>query len=268
MQTRVLARFVGAFGFALLAGQAHAQFATNDVYNPGFEIVDPGDPERPEGWNKFNTARYRRIGDGLGPILVRNGEASVELPGQWDFVGFTTNIFNIQTGNLYDPPYVYLGGPVKVSGWYAIPADQPIVDAKSAIKLEFRRIPPNFSVFQGFENLIIDGHTNGEWKFFEMTVNCDQMFDEPDPTLWPASASVLPMRFGSSTSTGTIFWDDVSFTQCRADADCDLTLTINDFIAFQTFFAIGDHRADFDGDGSATIDDFISFQTAFALGCP
>lgn len=262
-----LARSFAAIAILAITGQAQAQFAVNEVYNPGFETIDPGNPEVPEGWKKFNVAQYRRIGDGLGPILVRNGEASIELPGQWDFVGFTTNTFDPQ-GNLYDPPYVYLGGPVKVSGWYAIPADNPVVNAKAAIKLEFRRIPPNFSVFQAFENLIIDGHTNGQWKYFEMVVNCDQMNVEPDPELWPASASVLPMRFGSQTSSGTIFWDDLSFTQCRADANCDLSLDISDFIDFQTLFAIGDMRADFDASGDLTIDDFIVFQTAFALGCP
>ncbi len=54
---------------------------------------------------------------------------------------------------------------------------------------------------------------------------------------------------------------------CYADCDASGTLTIDDFICFQTFFALGDPYADCDSDASLTIDDFICFQTFFALGC-
>ena len=52
-------------------------------------------------------------------------------------------------------------------------------------------------------------------------------------------------------------------------ADCDESgsLSIDDFICFQTNFAIGDPAADCDASGSLTIDDFICFQTLFAIGC-
>ena len=46
-----------------------------------------------------------------------------------------------------------------------------------------------------------------------------------------------------------------------------VALDIDDFIAFQTYFAIGDPRADFNADGALDVDDFLAFQTAFAL-CP
>jgi DNA-binding beta-propeller fold protein YncE len=54
---------------------------------------------------------------------------------------------------------------------------------------------------------------------------------------------------------------------CDADCDADGSLTIDDFICFQTLFAIGAGAADCDGDASLTIDDFICFQTLFAIGC-
>jgi len=54
---------------------------------------------------------------------------------------------------------------------------------------------------------------------------------------------------------------------CFADCDASGTLTIDDFICFQTFFALGDPAADCDGTGALNIDDFICFQTLFALGC-
>ncbi len=54
---------------------------------------------------------------------------------------------------------------------------------------------------------------------------------------------------------------------CYADCDSSGTLAIDDFICFQTLFAIGDPYADCDSSGTLNIDDFICFQTFFALGC-
>lgn len=54
---------------------------------------------------------------------------------------------------------------------------------------------------------------------------------------------------------------------CSADCDQNGLLAIDDFICFQTMFALGDPAADCDVSGTLTIDDFICFQTLFALGC-
>jgi hypothetical protein len=54
---------------------------------------------------------------------------------------------------------------------------------------------------------------------------------------------------------------------CPADCDLDGVLTIDDFVCFQTYFAIQSPSADCDLDGSLTIDDFVCFQTLFAIGC-
>jgi hypothetical protein len=56
-------------------------------------------------------------------------------------------------------------------------------------------------------------------------------------------------------------------TACYPDCDSSGALNIDDFICFQTFFAIGDTYADCDSSGNLNIDDFICFQTFFALGC-
>ncbi len=56
-------------------------------------------------------------------------------------------------------------------------------------------------------------------------------------------------------------------TVCYPDCDGDTALSIDDFICFQTFFALGDIYADCDGDTVLSIDDFICFQTFFAIGC-
>jgi len=54
---------------------------------------------------------------------------------------------------------------------------------------------------------------------------------------------------------------------CPPDCDASGSLNIDDFICFQTFFALGDAKADCDLSGALDIDDFICFQTLFALGC-
>ncbi len=54
---------------------------------------------------------------------------------------------------------------------------------------------------------------------------------------------------------------------CYPDCDGDNALTIDDFICFQTEFALGLPEADCDADAFLSIDDFICFQTFFAIGC-
>ncbi len=54
---------------------------------------------------------------------------------------------------------------------------------------------------------------------------------------------------------------------CPANCDCTNSLDIDDFICFQTRFALNDPYADCDADGELTVDDFVCFQTAYAAGC-
>jgi choice-of-anchor B domain-containing protein len=103
-------------------------------------------------------------------------------------------------------------------------------------------------------------------------------FKEFDPaTLIPLTAN-MRMRFiaedigGASLVEAAV--DDFNVaavaceaTSCYADCDGSGTLNIDDFICFQTNFALGDLAADCDASGNLNIDDFICFQTTFALGC-
>ena len=57
-------------------------------------------------------------------------------------------------------------------------------------------------------------------------------------------------------------------TNCKPDCDLDGSLSIDDFICFQTMFAVSNAYADCEADGDLDIDDFICFQTLFAVGCP
>ncbi len=72
---------------------------------------------------------------------------------------------------------------------------------------------------------------------------------------------VVTNACGSATSAAA------TLTTCYPDCDCNGALSIDDFICFQTLFAIGDPYADCDADSVLSIDDFICFQTYFAIGC-
>ncbi len=54
---------------------------------------------------------------------------------------------------------------------------------------------------------------------------------------------------------------------CYPDCDASGGLSVNDYICFQTRFALGDPYADCDANGVRNINDYICFQTGFALGC-
>ncbi len=79
----------------------------------------------------------------------------------------------------------------------------------------------------------------------------------------------VPLELGGQAPPGT----GANFTLTGADAPCDAdcdasgTLDIDDFICFQTLYAVLDPKADCDADGALLIDDFICFQTLYALGC-
>lgn len=246
-----------ALGF--IAAGAAAQ--ENLVFNGDFETLDDFTGE-PKGWGLFNTARFRSSDD--PDALVRSGEWSLELASGADFVGATTNILDPDTLEYYDPEYVWRGGPARVSAWYAIPADQPLDGATAGLKLEFRR--ENSSVYLPIEDLSITGHTDGEWVEHSIVVGCSQLSDEWPP--YPVTVSILPIRFGSPDATGTIFWDDVFFTQCLADMNCDDLIDTRDVIAFLNLWTASDDRADFDGNGDIDTRDVLAFLNAWTQPCP
>ncbi len=77
----------------------------------------------------------------------------------------------------------------------------------------------------------------------------------------------LDMMVGHCTGNTIYLQDGAPPNPCYPDCDDDGALSIDDFICFQTFFALGDLYADCDEDGALSIDDFICFQTFFAIGC-
>jgi hypothetical protein len=84
----------------------------------------------------------------------------------------------------------------------------------------------------------------------------------------PAVSAAMP----GGENIGWINLDDSSkfvgfAVACYPDCDASGILNIDDFICFQTFYAIGDPYADCDASGNLNIDDFICFQTFYAIGC-
>ncbi len=65
------------------------------------------------------------------------------------------------------------------------------------------------------------------------------------------------------------FNDPHAFRWIQSPADCDASgsLSLNDFVCFQTAFASGDPLVDCDGNDELSIDDFVCFQTVYAVGC-
>ncbi len=257
---------------ALVGTSAQAQLP----YNGSFEDYDEF-LNLPLGWTNFTNAgeNYRRIGDNQGPILVRTGQACIELASGNNFAGFTTDAIDPNTLDYNNPPVNFIetssgglaGGDCVVRGWYAIPADQPLVGVKSCIKLEFRR--PNNSISMQYENLSISGHTNGQWTQFEMVITRDQIKEvwmTAPPAPW--KVSILPIRFGSFAGTGTIFWDDIEFFQyCVADFDKTGFVDTDDFDAFVRSYELGEEAADVDGSGFVDTEDYDFFVHAFEEGC-
>ncbi len=103
---------------------------------------------------------------------------------------------------------------------------------------------------QSGSSLAMGGDTNGD-GVSDLLIGAD-IFDASSTT--PAGQAY--MVFGRHT-TGS----------CFADLDGDGSLTLFDFLEFQSLFATGEPAADFDCDGDLTIFDFLAFQSAFSIGC-
>lgn len=271
---------------ALLAGTALANDGTDLLTNPGFEDQNPVFPSMPIGWNGFNvnSGDYADVND--PGAFVRTGERSIRLrPATGEssrFQGWSTNLFRPDGSDLYDPDYTYLGGDVTVSGYYLVPEGQTLSDTIVGVKLEFRREPPNFSIWGAFEFAFPSNTTGGLWMPFSFVVTDQMILDVGDFPPQPTSVTVLPFRFfggefGAGTSpTGTVFIDDLCIVQGGSSGPCNDAdfaepygeLTFFDVSAFLTAFNAQDASADLNDDMVWNFFDVSMFLTAFSAGCP
>ena len=258
---------------------ASANDGTNLVTNPSFE--DPAaSGGLPLGWGGINvgSSGYVDITDPDG--FVRTGNKSVKIePGgpAAAFQGITTNIFRPDGSDLFDPDYEYLGGDVTVSGWYLVPSGQTLAnDTAIGIKLEFRREPPNFSIYTSAEFNITQMSTDGEWVKFEATFTDAQMEAVGDFPPYATSVSVLIQRFwgGGDAPTGTIYWDDMCLVQGETGcnrADLAQPFGVLNFADVQSFLgAFGSGLPAADLAAPAGVFNFADVQTflgLFGAGC-
>ena len=274
-----------ALALACACGAAQANDGDNLLTNPGFETPDPVFSFVPLGWSDIplDTPLW-------ATSPTRTGSRSIGFNAINGFVGWSTNIFD-ENGDLYDPPYVFRGGDLIVSGYFNIPTGQELSSNPDGppndtvgIKLEFRRIPPNFSIYQAMEFTIPVSGTDGEWQYFEIVVPgsalgdfCGQPEGEPcdvDSPERPGSVTILPFRFAGAGANpqGTIYWDDLCVVQesdevCAADQNGDGSFNNTDINLFVNNFLAQDAAADINGDGSWNNTDINLFVNLFLTQC-
>jgi hypothetical protein len=138
----------------------------------------------------------------------------------------------------------------------------PTIGGATTLVPELEFISPNMQAAP--TEVALDGNDPANQKALEATL---------DGLAWPAGESlalVWKIQDFSGQDNGLAI-DGLSITAatsaCYPDCDASGNLNIDDFICFQTFFAIGDPYADCDASGNLNIDDFICFQTFYAIGC-
>lgn len=282
----IIAALAGSI--ALLSTNALANDDENRLYNPGFEEQHPVFPDLPLGWQDFNLEGSDYVDIGDPDAQVRSGNRSIRLTpaaGAADrFKGLTTNVFRPDGSDLFDPDYEYLGGDITISGYYLVPDGETLSDTVVGVKLEFRREPPNFSIWSSFEFNLLDTpgmeETGGVWAPFSFTVT-DAMIEAvgdfpPEPT----SVTVLPFRFyggdfgEGNEPTGTVYFDDLCVVQgagpCNAAdfAEPYGELSFFDLSAFLTALSSNDPAADLTNDNMWDFFDLSMYLQVFSEGCP
>ncbi len=279
-----------AASFMLVGTAANANDDENRLFNPGFETQHPVFPDLPLGWQDFNLSSSDYVDIGDAGAQVRSGNRSIRMTpastGADRFKGLTTNVFQPDGSDLYDPDYTYLGGDYVVSGYYLVPSGEMLDDTVVGVKLEFRREPPNFSVYTSFEFNFLDipgaEETGGEWVPFSFTVTDAMMEAVGDFPPYATSASVLPFRFyggdfsAGTEPMGTVYFDDLCIVQLDQNGPCNEAdfaepyneLDFFDLSAFLMALSNQDPNADLNNDNNWDFFDVSTFLQIYDMGCP
>ncbi len=281
-----------AIGACVTAGGVAQAQPFQQLQNTSFETPDPFNASYPSGWDRFNSATYREIGDGLTPAAVaRTGTRSIELPMGSDFAGFSSNS-PLDRGTLGSPVnnagYRFgIGEPsITVWGYFYIPSATPFVSQglsgfagqRAGLKLEFRRTV-NDSTYVGPEWLDINPndpnvatnvpgivvvttpngpgiHTNDQWVRFERTVQQNEaLYINPGTgQLW-----ALPPQNPDAK---------VSVLPLRFGPPQSLAFSQGTIFWDDMGFRFNDCRPDFNNSGSLTVQDIFDFLTAYFSGDP
>jgi hypothetical protein len=238
-----------AFTGPVQIGDKGQQGSTVNI-EPGADVTVPGstsvgEPGAPvlssiEQRNTFSFAPDP--GRLITPVLTMHG---VMRPGGSGEAG----AFNL-TGDLS----MYADGVLEIEIGGLIPEvehDQSSITGSASLGGTLKvGLLPGFApeLGQSFEILLVTNAINGTFAAVSQPPNL------------PANLKFEPVYAANKVTLQVV-------ASCYSDCDADGALTIDDFICFQTYFALGDPIADCDADGVLTIDDFICFQTFFALGC-
>ncbi len=280
----------GAIMCAGLAGTALGQ--TNGLQNGSFEMhcFICGGPFA-EGWHSAGgdtIASRRFVGDGLTPTIFPVGTPNALTPhsgnsvqsigthGGGGYEGVHTDSINYcycdQTCStacaspwpFFDPIFDYNGGDVVVTGYYMIPANDPIVGDMAGMKIAVKVLNQDVATY---ETLDISGHTDGQWVFYSRTFLRSDIQNhyecnigvQPDcgcncvpASPLPDRVKVEPLRFVGEvppvTTSGTIYWDDITYTQLPGGPTCD-SIDFNNDELFPDTLDIDDFLSIFSGGG-------------------
>ncbi|MDX2130927.1 MAG: hypothetical protein SFY69_02610 [Planctomycetota bacterium] len=205
------------------------------------------------------------------------------------------------TAPFYDPVWDINGGDVVVTGWYMIPENDPIVNDLAGIKLNIKTLNQDVATLDLNEGPGgIQGHTNGQWTLYTVVFSRDEIINEyecntgarPDCGCGCVPASPLPNRVkivigrfnytenpGQTPGSGTIYWDDIVYTQLPRVTPCDPDFNQDgnvdqDDIACLAQVVAGDPACsavdpDFNRDGNVDQDDIAALEQVVAgAPCP
>ncbi len=282
------ARLMAASCLGLAATMACGQTPL-PLTNGDMETVDPFaiGGNQPLGWHNLSNpseAVYRRLTDTrTPPAIVRSGERSIMLravPSTGNppatFRGWTTDTVNNFHPDFpfFDPVFAWGAGDVVVSGYYAVPASDPL-NAEGevvGIKLNIKLGNQDYATLDLQSSPNITGHTNGQWVYYEVRftqadieaqVAANEMNGFFTTPPYPDHCKIVIGRFADRpngvTSAGVIFWDDMSYRQEVGTPPCVV---------------------EYNGDGSLNPDDLGDFITdyfsvphipgpgGYAIACP
>ncbi len=234
------------------------------------------------------TAGWQEQGDGFKQGAVWIGDTqTLILNGQGERCGAATQLVAAGTDEWYyaigenagdGRPWIKLPGQPNADSFGAIPRPGWI-----GVAIDWKAN----AIGEGQVNYIIGAYSGPSgvytdpfvWPLFGETIDL-QSFAIDRGVSYPAG-----LAFQEPRGVGGLFPDSVivgvgtldgeavgwimhvnycpqsEYTDCNVDCQ----LNIEDFICYQTRFALGDPFADCDGDGKLTVDDFVCFYTCFFI---
>ncbi|MGD1916069.1 MAG: S8 family serine peptidase [Phycisphaerales bacterium] len=168
-----------------------------------------------------------------------------------------------------------LRGPLHITMAYLDPAGNPASTVHRINDLDLVVLSPDGVPYRGNSGMNDSLFTQPRGRFDRVNTVENVFVQSATPGTWSVDVIARELNEDANLATPGI---DAHFAlvirggetreQCRADFDGDGTLSVFDFISFQSSFVAGDIAADFDGDGLLRVFDYVLFQTRFTMGCP